>query len=103
MSRWCAHCAATSCSPEAPNSAAAKRQWTEPPEIDAWLIWNIWQVSDPRLADVVEIEEPYRIYRDTGVVLTSKGTTTAQARAFVEFLKSPAAAVIFWKWGWRTR
>lgn len=80
-----------------------KQQWTEQPEIDVWLIWNIWQVSNPQLADVVEIEEPYRIYRDTGVVLTSKGTTTAQARAFVEFLNSPAAAVIFGKWGWRTR
>lgn len=68
----------------------------------ASLIWNIWQVANPQLAKVVEMDEPYRIYRDTGVVLTTKGAATAQAGAFVEYLKSPAAARIFAKWGWRT-
>lgn len=66
--------------PEAVNSGAAKDQWIAQPDLDVWLIWNIWQVANPSLAQVVEIEEPYRIYRDAGVVLTRKGKTVAQAR-----------------------
>lgn len=89
--------------PEAVNSGAAKEQWIAQPDIDVWLIWNIWQVANPTLAQVVEMDEPYRIYRDTGVVLTRKGKNVAQARAFVEFLKSPAGAAIFARWGWLAR
>lgn len=89
--------------PEAANSALARQQWTQQPEIDAWLIWNIWQVSNPELAQQVPVEEPFRIYRDTGVVLTRKGSTVPQAKAFVEFLKSSQGRAIFAKWGWDTR
>ncbi len=89
--------------PEAANSAAARQQWTTQKDIDAWLIWNIWQVSNPQLADVVELDEPFRIYRDAGVVLTARGKAKPEASAFVEYLKSPAAAAIFAKWGWMTR
>ena len=87
--------------PEAANSGAAKQQWTEQGDIDAWLIWNIWQVANPKLADVVEMDEPFRVYRDAGVVLTKKGLDLPQARAFVDFLKSPAGQAIFVKWGWK--
>ena len=87
--------------PEPANSGVARQQWIAQPDIDVWLIWNIWQVSNPQLAELVEMDEPFRIYRDTGVVLTAKGKNTAQANAFVEYLKSPAAAKIFAKWGWR--
>lgn len=86
--------------PEAANSGAAKEQWTQQKDIDAWLIWNIWQVANPDLAQVVEMDEPYRIYRDAGVVLTHKGKTQPQAAAFVEFLKSATGQKIFVKWGW---
>lgn len=89
--------------PEAANSGAAKQQWTEQKDIDAWLIWNIWQVANPSLAEVVKMDEPFRIYRDTGVVLTRKGSTTPQAREFTEFLRSAAGAKIFAKWGWDAR
>lgn len=84
----------------APNSAEARQQWVEKPEIDVWLIWNIWQVANPTLADVVKIEPQYAIYRDTGVVLTTQGKTKDTARQFVDFLASPAGAKIFKKWGW---
>lgn len=89
--------------PEAPNSAAARQQWVEHPEIDAWLIWNIWQVANPKLADQVAVEEPWRIYRDAGVVLTTAGKRRAQARDFVDFLQSDDGARIFAKWGWETK
>ena len=89
--------------PEAANSGAAKQQWTQQKDIDAWLIWNIWQVANPELAEVVAMDEPFRIYRDAGVVLTHKGSTQPKARAFVVFLQSPEGQKIFAKWGWDAR
>lgn len=88
--------------PEAANSKEARKRWVEQPDIDVWLIWNIWQVSNPDLAQVVEMDEPFRIYRDTGVVLTRKGAALPQARAFVAYLQSSAGQAIFAKWGWKT-
>jgi accessory colonization factor AcfC len=84
----------------AKNSAVARQQWIDKPEIDAWLIWNIWQVANPTLADVVKIEPEYAIYRDAGAVLTTQGKTKDVARKFLDFLSSPAGAKIFKKWGW---
>ena len=52
------------------------------------------------LAQVVPLEEQFKIYRDMGVVLTSRGKGEAQARGFVDYLESPAGAAIFEKWGW---
>lgn len=89
--------------PEAANSALARQQWTQQPEIDAWLIWNIWQVANPELAQQVAVEEPYRIYRDTGVVLTDKGKKVDEARGFVAYLKSEEGRQVFAKWGWDTK
>ena len=87
--------------PEAANSAAARQAWVDRPEIDAWLIWTIWQVANPTLADVVAVEPEFRIWRDAGVVVTAKGKGVANAQAFVEFLRSPAGKAIFAKWGWQ--
>ena len=53
------------------NSAEAKKAWVDDPTLEAWIIWNIWQVSNPSLADIVEVEPEFRIYRDTGIVLTN--------------------------------
>ena len=85
----------------APNSASARGTWTARTDIDAWLIWNIWQVSNPRLADVVPIEPDYAIYRDTGVALTEHGAANPQAKQFIAFLQSTQGSAIFAKWGWQ--
>jgi len=86
----------------AANSAEAKERWVADRSFDAWLIWNIWQVANPTLAEVVPVAERWRIYRDAGVALTVKGRERDTARAFVAFLKSPAGARIFGRWGWKT-
>ncbi len=88
--------------PEAANSAEARKRWIEQSDIDVWLIWNIWQVANPELAQLVNVEEPFRIYRDTGVVLTQQGKQLPEAKAFTQFLQSPAGQAIFAKWGWST-
>ena len=83
-------------------SAEARERWTSDRSFDAWLIWNIWQVANPTLAEVVPIAERWRIYRDAGVALTVKGRDRTHAREFAAFLKSPAGAKIFARWGWQT-
>ena len=41
----------------AANSAEARKAWVEKTDLDAWLIWNIWQVANKDLADLVPIKE----------------------------------------------
>lgn len=84
----------------AKNSAEAKQAWIEDKSIDAWLIWSIWQVANPTLADQVEIEPDLRIYRDTGIALTQRGEARPEAKAFIAYLSSPEGSRIFTKWGW---
>ncbi len=84
----------------APNSAAAKEYWVQHPEVDAWIIYNIWQIANPTLADLVHVSERYVVYRDSGVALTRTGADRAVAREFVAFLRSKEGAAIFERWGW---
>lgn len=84
----------------AKNSAEAKAAWKSDPTLDAWIIWNIWQVANPDLAQVVSVEPQYRIYRDTAVALTRKGENNPAAAEFVDFLASSKGAAIFNHWGW---
>lgn len=50
----------------------------------------------------MRIEPRYAIYRDSGIALTRRGASNAQAKAFAEFLRSPEGAAIFRRWGWKT-
>lgn len=84
------------------NSAVARQTWISQPDIDAWLIWNIWQVSNPSLAETVPIEPRYAIYRDAGVAVTTRGAQNPAAQKFVDYLRSDAGAAIFARWGWMT-
>ena len=51
---------------------------------------------------MVPVEEPYRIYRDAGAVVTRHGKANPQAQAFVDYLASADGRAIFKKWGWKT-
>ena len=82
------------------NSAEALQKWIDDPQIDAWLIWNIWEVSNPDLADVVKIEPDYAIYRDINIAITTRGKDRPAAKQFVDFLMSSEGVRIFRKWGW---
>jgi len=84
----------------AANSADARAAWEKDKSLDAWLIWTIWQVSNPTLATIVPIESSYEIYRDSGLALTRQGETNPQAMAFSRFLQSPQGGKIFAHWGW---
>ncbi len=84
----------------AANSGVAKQAWTERPELDAWIIYNIWQVANPKLADLVPVSKDYVVYRDCGVGLTARGKGQPLAVQFTQFLQSKEGAAIFKKWGW---
>ncbi len=85
----------------APNSGEAKERWTKDSSIDAWLIYNIWEVANQSIADQVQIEPDLRIWRDCGVALTKRGSGSAKAKDFVAFLESAEGRAIFEKWGWK--
>ncbi len=84
----------------APNTGAAKQAWIDHPEMDAWIVYDIWQVANPKLADLVPVSKRYVVYRDSGAALTQKGRERPLARAFVAFLQGKEGAAIFRKWGW---
>lgn len=86
----------------AANSGEAKQRWIENQSFDAWLIWDIWQVANPTLAQSVPVAERWRIYRDAGVALTVKGRARPAAGEFASFLQSQEGARIFARWGWKT-
>lgn len=85
----------------AANSGEAKELWTADPTIDAWLIWNIWEVANDKIADAVPVERQLRIWRDCGVAVTKRAAGDANAAAFVAFLKSRQGRAIFERWGWK--
>jgi accessory colonization factor AcfC len=84
----------------APNTGAAKDAWIAHPELDAWIVYNIWQVANPKLADLVPVSERFAVYRSSGVALTKKGAARPAARELVAMLESKEGEAIFRKWGW---
>ena len=84
----------------AANSGAAKQAWIDRKEIDAWIIYNIWQVANPTLADLVPVSKDHVVYRSCGAAFTQRGKERPLAKEFVAFLQSKEGAAIFRKWGW---
>ena len=85
----------------ASNTGAAQQEWRSKPDAyDAWLVWNHWQIAAPEHADLVEIEEPFRIWRSTGTVLTQRGVVREEVRRFAGFLASPKGTRVFHSLGW---
>jgi accessory colonization factor AcfC len=84
-----------------PNSGAARESWNSDDSIDAWLIWNHWQIDNPDIADLVPTEPELTIYRDTSIALTEKGKNNDEAAQFSDFLKSDEAVEIFAAHGWQ--
>lgn len=85
----------------ASNSAIARADWVKDKSLDAWLIWNIWQVANPTLATTVPIAPKYEIYRDAGIALTHAGEARPMVIQFASFLVSAQGKAIFTKWGWK--
>ena len=87
----------------APNSGAARERWTEDDSLDAWLIWNHWQIDNAEIADMVATEPELTIWRDTSIARTEKGRDNDEVARFIAFLESARGAEIFAAHGWKTR
>lgn len=83
------------------NSGEARKAWLERPEIDAWVIWNIWQIANPAIADQVPVEPDITLYRSMAVAPARPGRHSAETRRFVQFLQSAEGSAIFQRHGWR--
>jgi len=86
---------------EAKSSSEALERWKQDPTIDAWLIWNHWQIANDDVADAVPVEPELRIWRPMDAGLMARSKTDSDARRFFEFLTSPEARHIFEKNGWK--
>jgi accessory colonization factor AcfC len=84
----------------AASGAAARQAWIDRKDLDAWVTYNIWQIANPTLADLVPVGKDHVIYRSCGVALTRKGLGRPVAVGFATFLEGKEAAEIFRKWGW---
>lgn len=84
----------------AANTGIAKKNWEENSSYDAWLVFNIWGISNPDVGQIIPIEPELVVYRDTGIALTKHSLKDAEAKRFVEFLSSQQGNTIFKKYGW---
>lgn len=87
----------------APNSGAALQTWTSDDSLDAFVIWNHWQIENEDVADLVPTEPELTIWRDTSIALTEKGAAGDEAAQFIAFLSGANAAAIFEAHGWKAR
>ncbi len=83
------------------NSAEAREKWIAAPDIDAWIIWGIWQNANPTIADQVAIEPDIVLYRPMAVATTVSSDRKGDAQAFAAFLASKGGGEIFRRHGWR--
>lgn len=85
----------------APNTGAAQQAWRSSSDtFDAWLVWNTWQIAAPTFADLVEIEERFRIWRSMSTAITMRGGLRPEVREFGAFLQGPEGEAIFKRFGW---
>ncbi len=73
--------------------------WISSPELDAWVTYKSWYALISEDADFIEIPGREAL-RYTPVVLTNRTTYKKEAVAFINFLKSDEARLIFAKHGW---
>ncbi len=87
----------------APNTGAAQQEWRSKPDAyDVWLVWNHWQIAAPEHAALVEIEEPFRIWRSAGSVLARRGAQRPEVHRFEAFLAGEQGRAAFQRFGWRS-
>lgn len=81
-----------------PNSGASRKAMEQNMEIDGWITWVDWAISNPDLGDVVAIEPAYVISRSMNIVVAKDANEAT--KQFAEFLQSKEAEPFFTKFGW---
>jgi accessory colonization factor AcfC len=67
-------------------------------DADAWITWPDWPITHADIADIVELPESRRIWRDVSVVLAPDADP--QAKQFLNFLTSDRGASTMRTEGW---
>jgi accessory colonization factor AcfC len=65
---------------------------------DAWLTWPDWPITHPDVAEIVDLPESRRIWRDVSVTLSRDADPNA--KRFIDFLVSDRGAAIMKTEGW---
>lgn len=73
--------------------------WTSSPNLDAWVTYKSWHALISEDADFIEIPGN-KALRYTPVALTHRTIYRQEAMAFINFLKSDEARLIFAEHGW---
>ena len=81
-----------------PNSGTSRKIFETNPEVDGWITWIDWAISNPDLGDVVLIEPSYVISRSMNIAVAKDANE--DTKKFAEFLQSPEAEPFFKKFGW---
>jgi accessory colonization factor AcfC len=91
----------------APNSGVALQKWKDKNDkdnVDVWLIWNHWQITNDDVADAVAIEPEYTIHRPATIALTDSGSKNKQAIAVYKYFTTDLTVTkIFKGLGWQTQ
>lgn len=81
-----------------PNSGAARKMFLEDNNVDAWITWIDWAISNPDYGDIIEIEKDLVVFRDFNMV--PNRNANEDVKNFIEFVKSNDGKNIFNKYGW---
>jgi accessory colonization factor AcfC len=65
---------------------------------DAWITWPDWPITHSDIAEIVELSNQRKIWRDVNVVLAPDADP--QAKQFIDFLVSDRGAAIMKTEGW---
>lgn len=73
--------------------------WLNSPDLDAWVTYRTWHALISEEADFIEIPGD-KALRYTPVALTNRTAYQQEALAFIDFLKSDEARLVFTEHGW---
>ena len=83
-----------------PDTATAHGVWNAPNPPDAWIALASEHGAHPDESEAIKLQRNLLIIRDAGIALTVAGESKPLATMFHDFVRSPAGAAIFKRWGW---
>jgi len=83
-----------------PDTATAHGVWNAPNPPDVWIALASEHGAHPDESESIKLQQNLLIIRDAGIALTKAGESKQLATMFYNFVRSPAGAAIFKRWGW---
>ena len=83
-----------------PDTTTAHGVWNGMNPPDAWIALASEHGAHPDESEAIKLQQNLLIIRDAGIALTKAGESKQLATMFYNFVRSPAGAAIFKRWGW---